>query len=39
MKPADSQLRKLASRTDVLVAIVTAIVVIVTTISLVLLLF
>ena len=39
MEPADSQLRKLATRTDVIVAIITGLVVVITTALLVMLLF
>ena len=39
MEPADSQLRKLATRTDVIVAIITGLVIVITTALLVMLLF
>lgn len=39
MEPADSQLRKMASRTDVIVTIITALVIVITTALLVMLLF
>lgn len=39
MKPADSQLRKFATRTDVIASVITAVILVITTAWLVILLF